>query len=294
MSRTLNEVLLAIRQRMQQAKIEDADLEAEVLVRHALSIDRAHLYSNMGSSMGDEMVTYLYTLLRRRLENEPTAYITGHREFYGLEFAVNRDVLIPRPETETLVEAAIEIARASVESWGAPVIADIGTGSGAIAVSLAVNLPEARIYAVDRSYGALDIARKNAESHGVLDRITFLEGDLLAPLPQPVHILAANLPYVKTDDWRELPPEIRIHEPRMALDGGDDGLDLIRRLLDDAPQHLVDGGVILAEFGVGQQNFLLDYARMHYGSVTIRPDLAGRPRVLVVRREGPQPAQEPS
>ena len=291
MSRTLNEVLLAIRQRLQQAQIEDAGLEAEVLVRHALSIDRAHLYSNMGSSLGDEMVTYLYTLVRRRLQSEPTAYITGHREFYGLEFEVNRDVLIPRPETETLVEAAIEIVRAATESYAtAPLLADVGTGSGAIAVSLAVNLPDASIFAIDRSAGALDMARKNAERHGVQERITFLEGDLLAPLREPVHVIAANLPYINTDDWRELPPEIRIHEPRLALDGGEDGLDLIRRLLDDAPRYLIEGGVVLAEFGIGQQNFLLNYARMSYASVTVRPDLAGRPRVLIARAQQSGPA----
>ena len=286
---TVASALMSARTRLKDGGVEDFELEAEVLLRHAMAVDRAHLYQNMNAPIAEETLTLLYRLVRRRLSHEPTAYITGHREFFGLDFLVNRDVLIPRPETETLVEASIELVHALQEGESgpavpfAPLIADIGTGSGAVAVSLAVNLPTARLQAVDLSPGALAVARENAVRHGVAGRIEFLEGNLLEPLTAPVHLIAANLPYVKTEDWRALPPELRIHEPRPALDGGEDGLDLIRRLLEAAPRYLLAGGALCLEFGVGQQNPLLALARGSFASVTIRPDLAGRPRVLIAR-----------
>jgi release factor glutamine methyltransferase len=229
----------------------------------------------------------LYRLVRRRLSHEPSAYITGQREFYGLDFQVNRDVLIPRPETETLVETALELAAQQgpkgVGSEQAMRIGDIGTGSGAVAIALAVHLPSAHIFATDISPAALEVARDNAAHHGVEQRIEFLQGDLLEPLQTTVHLLVANLPYVRTDEWRELPPELRLHEPRLALDGGVDGLDLIRRLLAGASRALEPGGAVCLEFGTGQQNAILALAREAFASATIRPDLVGRPRVLVAR-----------
>jgi len=285
---TVLSALQTARQRLEAAGIEDAELEAEVLVRYVLNTDRAHLYQNMHAPLADDSMNFLYRLVRRRMLHEPSAYITGHREFYGLDFVVNRDVLIPRPETETLVEAAIELA-SGIERAGdqpgesAPLIADIGTGSGAVAVTLAVKLPAARISAIDVSAAALDTARANARAHGVEDRVAFLEGSLLEPLEAPVHLIVANLPYVKTSDWSELPPELRLHEPRLALDGGEDGLDLIRRVLEQAPRYLLPGGAACLEFGAGQQNAVLALGRSAFASATIRPDLAARPRVLVVR-----------
>jgi release factor glutamine methyltransferase len=279
--------LQSAKQRLRHGGIEDAGLEAEVLLRFILNTDRAHLYQHLNSPLADDAMNQLYRLVRRRLSHEPSAYITGHREFYGLDFQVNRDVLIPRPETETLVEAAIELAGqlGPRDADGEPAvqIADIGTGSGAVAIALAVNLPSAHIFATDISPAALEVARANAERHGVGERIEFLQGDLLEPLRTPVHLIVANLPYVRTEDWRELPAELRLHEPRLALDGGDDGLDLIRRLFNEAPRVLAPGGAICLEFGTGQQNAILAIARASFASVTIRPDLAGRPRVLVAR-----------
>ena len=286
---TVSTALLTMRRRLEQAGIEDAGLEAEVLLRHALNTDRAHLFQRMDAPLSEDVMNNLYRLVQRRLSHEPVAYITGHREFYGLELHVNRDVLIPRPETETLVEAVIEFVRAwrrpdeGLEADFQPLIADVGTGSGAIAVSLAVNLPDARIRAIDLSAGALAVARANARLHEVEDRIEFLAGNLLQPLTELVDLIAANLPYVKADDWLALPPEIREHEPRAALDGGADGLDLIRPLLEEAPRHLLPGGAIFLEFGAGQQNALLELAGVHFRSTIVRPDLAGRPRVLVAQ-----------
>ena len=164
-----------------------------------------------------------------------------------------------------------------------PVITDMGTGSGAIAIALATQLPAARIYAIDSSAAALAVARRNAARHEADGRITFLKGDLLAPLPQRVDAIAANLPYVTTADWQALPPEIRDHEPRGALDGGADGLDVIRRMLERAPAHLLPGGAVCLEFGVGQEDALVGYARRFFGTAAVLPDLGGRPRVLIAR-----------
>lgn len=284
---TIISALQTVKQRLEQAGIEDADLEAEILLRHALNTDRPHLYQNLNSPLAGEVVTYLHRLVRRRLGREPSAYITGHREFYGLDFRVNRDVLIPRPETETLVETALELIDILQQSGDAqapgPLIADIGTGSGAIAVSLAVNFPTARIKATDTSPLALEVARDNAKSHAVADRIEFSEGNLLEPLDEPAHLIVANLPYVKTNDWYALPPELRVYEPRAALDGGPDGLGYIRIVIEQAPRYLLPGGALCLEFGVGQQNAVLALARAAFASATIKPDLAGRPRVLIAR-----------
>jgi release factor glutamine methyltransferase len=173
--------------------IDNAPLEGEVLLRHVLGINRVQLYSDPDDDVTPAQDTALNTLLERRIRGEPSAYITGHREFYGLDFKVDRNVLIPRPETELLVEKAIRLA----ESHTVTSIADIGTGCGAIAVSLAVNLPGVTVYASDVSKPALDIARSNGEKHGVTDRIVLLEGDMLEPLPDPVDLIIANLPYVR-------------------------------------------------------------------------------------------------
>ncbi len=220
----------------------------------------------------------------RRLAHEPSAYITGHREFFGLDFEVTPATLIPRPETELLVEAAIEVAKPRGRIRRGPVIADIGTGCGAIAVALALHVPRSDIHAVDISAAALDVARGNAERHGVTDRIYFHRGHLLTPLPEYVDVLVANLPYVTTTDWQRLPPELREHEPRAALDGGPDGLDVIRELLAEAPQFLRPRGCVCVEFGAGQAQAVKDIARPHFPghSLEIRRDLATLDRVLVI------------
>ena len=224
--------------------VEEAPLEAELLLMHAMDLGRTGLYVRLEDDLPSRCGAAIADLVSRRLRREPVAYILKNREFYGLDFYVGPGVLIPRPETETLVEEAKALVRREFPSRN-PVIADIGTGSGAIAVSLARLFPRAKVYAADISRQALDIAALNCIRHGV--RVELLQGDLLAPLPQPVDMIVANLPYVRDDELIALSEEIKDHEPHIALAGGKDGLDIVRRLIVDAPDKLRDGGAVLIE-----------------------------------------------
>jgi len=277
---------------LQAAGTEDAWLEAEVLLRHTLRLDRAHLYARLQEdlSTGDQAV--FYSLLARRLAHEPTAYIVGQREFYGLDLETTPAALIPRWETELLVGEAI--ARASLPERQAPyserlLIVDVGTGNGAIAIALAVHLPRAAVMATDLSRGALALALRNARRHGVESRISFLQADLLAPLAQPADLIVANLPYVRSGDWQALPPEIREHEPRAALDGGPEGLREIERLLGQAPSYLRPGGSLLVELGPLQAAPALALAGRCFpgDAARIVPDVAGLDRLLVIDTPSP-------
>jgi release factor glutamine methyltransferase len=281
---TIGEALAGARRRLKDAEIEDADLEAEVLLRHTLRLDRAALFAHLDAPLPDDARQRFEAFLARRLGHEPTAYITGQREFFGLDFEVSPAVLIPRPETETLVEAAIELARPRGRIRRGAVIADVGTGSGAIAVALAKNVPRADVYAIDSSVEALDLARRNAERHGVSERIMFLRGDLLSPLPEYVDIVVANLPYVPSEVIPGLVREIREHEPLQALDGGPNGLEAIERLLAEAPDYLRPNGCLCLEFGDGQAAAVCEIARRSFpdSHLTVRKDMAGRERVLVI------------
>ena len=237
--------------------IDDASLEAELLLMHAMGVKRAGLYVRLEDDLSPKHAAALAELVKRRLKREPAAYILGHREFYGLDFYVDSSVLIPRPETELLVEEAVTFARSNFPS-GDPIIADIGTGSGAIAVSLARSLPKAGVYAVDISPRALDIAALNCIRHNV--RVGLLSGDLLMPLPQPVDMIVANLPYIADNDMCGLSDEIREYEPSVALAGGEDGLDIVRRLIVDAPERLKPGGAVLVEVAPAQVDTLKAWA----------------------------------
>jgi release factor glutamine methyltransferase len=263
---------------LQAAGIEDAWLEAEVLLRYTLNLDRAHLYACLQEdlSTGDQAV--FHTLLARRLAHEPTAYIVGQREFYGLDLETAPAALIPRPETELLVQEALARHRERL------LIVDVGTGNGAIAVALAVHLRQAALVAIDLSREALALAARNARRHGVESRISFLQADLLAPLAQAADLIVANLPYVRSEDWEALPPEIREHEPRIALDGGPDGLREIERLLEQAPSHLRPGGSLLVELGPLQAARALALACRCFPGAAARilPDAAGLERLLAV------------
>lgn len=277
---TIRKALLEARQALAG---DEANLESEVLLMHALGVGRATLYQRLDDALTRDVSAAFATLLDRRRSHEPLAYITGHREFFALDFEVSPAALIPRPETETLVELAIAFARERFPNQ--PItIADIGTGSGVIAVSLATALPSAHIIATDVSRDALAIARRNAERHLVSHRIDFREGDLLASLDAPVQIIAANLPYVTTGQWETSPPEIRDHEPRLALDGGVDGLDVVRRLLTEAPAGLADDGALFCEIGDWQGDMASDLAGQAFPSAhfEVHPDLADRDRVLGV------------
>ncbi|MBI2852939.1 MAG: peptide chain release factor N(5)-glutamine methyltransferase [Chloroflexi bacterium] len=259
-------------------RIEDASLEAEVLLRHVLGLDRVQLYLAFDDDLGTKDSEAFRWFIERRLSGEPAAYLTGHREFFGLDFYVDRNVLIPRPETELLVEQMLAFAR---ESQGIS-ISDVGTGSGAVAVSVAVHVPKCKIYAIDVSPAALKVARKNCEKHGVLDRVTLLQGDLLDPLPEPVDLIVANLPYVREEELSKV--NTQPFEPSLALNGGADGLDVIRRLVAQAEGKLRPGGVLLLEVGAGQSEAVAELLRQVYHSTEIDliPDLRGIKRVVRV------------
>ncbi len=266
---------------LSDARSEEASLEAELLLAHALNTDRTHLYQRLRDELTPRAESDFDALLQRRLAHEPTAYILGHKEFYGLELEVTSAAIIPRPETETLVELVVDRVRAGDLAQ----VADVGVGCGAIAVALAVNLSEAEIIAIDISPRALALARRNAERHGLAQRIRFHQGDLLKPLDAAVDVIAANLPYVGTADFEAAPPEINEHEPRLGLDGGPDGLRLIERMLRDAPPHLKPGGALFAEISEqqGEAARTLAAAAFPQARIEVTQDLSRLDRVLVVR-----------
>jgi release factor glutamine methyltransferase len=267
---------------------DEARLEAELLLGHALGLDRPHLYQRLEEEIEPVKRRKFRRLLDRRLGHEPTPYILRHKEFFGLEFEVTPLALIPRPETETLVELVIAFAREQFD--GTPfTIADIGCGCGIIAVSLAQALPSAQIIATDINPDSLGLTERNAARHKVGERVQLALGDLLAPLGEAVDIIAANLPYVPTADWEALPPEIRAHEPRSGLDGGPDGLKLISRLLAEAPSYLRPGGALFEEIGDQHGNPAKHLARQAFpqSRISVAKDMTGKDRVLIVETPTP-------
>lgn len=262
--------------------IENARLEAELLAMYVLGVRRAELYIRMDETLAK--VEDFWCLAERRISHEPSTYILGHREFYGIDFHVDPRVLIPRPESELLVEKALEFANRSGITGKKWLIADVGTGSGVIAISLAVNLPNSVVYAVDISEDALEVALDNCRELAVLDRVHILCGDLLHPVPVSVDIIVANLPYVTDLEMHNLSPEIRLFEPSNALIGGSDGLDQVRRLLSQSEEMLCPGGFLAFEIGKGQGEIATTLAHKHFpeAHVDLASDLGGIPRVVVV------------
>ncbi len=259
---------------------ERARRDAEMLVLHLVQRDRAFLIANPQAELSAEGAVRYYVLLERRLAGEPMQYITGEAEFYGLPFRVNRDVLIPRPETEHLVEKALALAA----GFEKPRIADVGTGSGAIAVALAHELTEAQITAVDISRAALTVARGNAERNGVSNHIRFVEGDLLAPVAgEQFEMVVSNPPYVAESDRASLSVEVRDYEPELALFAGS-GLDVYRRLIPEARGALVSGGFLVLEIGCGQDTAVAELlAEAGFEQIEFTADLQGIPRVATAR-----------
>jgi len=219
------------------------------------------------------------SLVERRSLGEPVAYLTGHKEFYGLDFTVTRDVLVPRPETESLVEACLQALPQGESSH----LADIGTGSGVIAVSAAVNRPQLRVYATDVSAQAIEVARTNCLRHEVAGRVSLFVGNLLGPVQGRVNVIAANLPYVPAG---EAEPDVATWEPHVAVfGGGDDGTALIREFLGQAPDYLLPGGTVAMETAYSQGAVVADLARRAFpgSTVEIRKDLAGYDRLVVIK-----------
>lgn len=275
----LKQALAYARDILEDSGIEDASLEGEILLRHVLGMNRSQLYTDLDLDLSPEDEKTLTLLLEGRRRGEPSAYITGQREFYGLDFKVNHNVLIPRPESELLVELAINLAR----NHAIVKIADIGTGCGAIAVSLGVNLPQVTIYATDISPMALEVALSNCRRHGVADRVVLLRGDLLEPLPGKVDLIIANLPYVREADVPRSGP--LSFEPALAINGGKDGLDKIKSLCHQVGKKLQKKGCLLMEIGEGQAKDVVAVLRKGFPTATIEvhQDLADFERVVSLR-----------
>ena len=284
----LRTVIQDTHQKLESAGIPDARLEAEVLVMSVLRMPRQAIFAEQEREVSEQQQVALDELLERRYTREPLAYILGQREFYGINVVLTPAVLIPRPESEGLVEHALFMAMMGMESTDLT-IADVGTGSGAIAINLAIHLPMGRIFAVDVADSVLDVASYNIRAHGVGDRVSLGIGDLLDAVPEPLDLIVANLPYIPTDRISTLQPEVQ-KEPVLALDGGADGLDLIRRLLAQAENKLKGHGIILLEMDPDQVPVVAELALQHFpkGSTDVEQDLAGMDRILVIRRQNPQ------
>jgi len=285
---TIKDAYLNGRAHLEALGASEPAIEAEVLLRFVLGWDRARLYTHWNAPMPPEAFTRYSALLDERARRRPVHYIVGEREFMGLSFLVDERVLIPRPETEVLVEYAAQWIR----ERGAGTIADIGTGSGAIAVSLAHRLPGIAVHATDISTEALQVARANAQRHGVADRLHFHVGDLLEALPGPLRgrldAVVSNPPYVPEDQAFLLSPEIRDFEPARAIFVPGDGSLLQRRLIETAPPWLRPGGLLAVEVGAGQADAVAAtmLADGRYAGVIRLPDGVGIERAVVARRHG--------
>jgi release factor glutamine methyltransferase len=270
----------------QKKEVDQPRLSAELLLAHVLGVPRIRLYTNYDDVVGEAKLAEFRDLVRRAGEQEPIAYLTGRAHFFSLEFEVAPDVLIPRPDTETLVENVLQTVRHTA-GLEAPRVLDLCTGSGCIAISIAKQLKAATVTAIDISPAAINVARRNAEANRVADRITFLTGDLFAPLSEttdarPFDILVANPPYIPSDQVAKLDKSVRGFEPRLALDGGPDGLDFHRRILDQAAARLKPGGQLFLEiaFDQGPAAESLAAAYPGLGKVRLLKDYGGNQRVL--------------
>lgn len=267
---------------LRAAGIDHEVMEGSLLLAHVLGRDRTFVIAHADETLPPTQLDEFQLLVARRAAGEPLEYITGHQEFFGLDFKVNPDVLIPRPETELIVEAALELLKDNA----APYFADIGTGSGCIAVSLLHELPNARALATDISSVALQVARSNAARHGVSERLRLIESDGFAAIDvtESFDLVVSNPPYVSDEEMKALQREVR-REPVAALAGGADGFSIIRRLLHDAPAHLTSGGLFIFEIGFGQGERVKDLIDVDvWELIEMRRDLQGIPRTVVLRR----------
>jgi len=283
MRSTVAAAIAAVARDLSQAGIERARVEAETIVRAAAGLTREHIVLHPETPLSAEQAALTESLVSRRAAHEPLPYVLGETEFYSLAFHVSPSAIVPRPETEILAEAAVERARQT----HAPTAADIGTGCGCLAVVLARELPDARLLAVDISLDALLLARRNIQLHRVDDRVLPLCSDLLSAVRRPLDFVVANLPYIPTPDFDHLQPEVRDFEPRLALNGGADGLGIIRRLCVQLTTHLSDGGFAALEVGAGQARAaakLLEQAGLR--DIEILFDYSGIERVVIAWRRG--------
>jgi release factor glutamine methyltransferase len=293
---TLRDHVYAARRRLTQAGVRstEADLDAELLARHALGCDRAGFLARTSEIAPIGFAERYETLIARRERREPVAYILGTREFWGLDFEVSRDVLVPRPESELIVEEALacisddEADRRRRVTSNQLAICDVGTGSGCLGIALAMEVPSARVVVTDVSATALTVARRNAVRHGVSERIYFVRADLLEGLKLAPRVIVSNPPYVPRHQAGALAPEVRCHEPLGAILAGSDGMSIINGLLTGADLRLPPGGWLVFEFGFGQEEQVLERVRScsRLSIVRVRSDLQGIPRTAVLRAAG--------
>jgi len=285
---TVNRLLAWTREFFKKKGIEKPQLESEILLAHAMNIKRIELYTAYETEPTESQRTIFRDFVKRRGNGEPSAYLTGSREFYSLSFNVDRSVLIPRPETEDLVLQTLDTLNTYTDN-SAPIIADVGTGSGIIAVTLAKRLPErfaaAKIIAVDISVEALNIARHNAETHGVAKRIEFRHSDLLEQVTETLDIIVSNPPYVSQSEFETLPTDVKNFEPRVALLAGAKGTEVIERLIAQSADRLCPGGYLLLEVSpmIAEEVVGLLHG---WNNVQILPDSAGRERIVCGKKRG--------
>ncbi len=261
----------------------EARLQAELLLAHTLGTTRTMVLARLNETISQELAARYAASVARRAQHEPLAYILGHQEFYGLDFLVDRRVLIPRHETELLAQLALE--RVHNITHAVPVIMDVGTGSGILALTLAHHLPNAQVLATDISPDALAVAQMNAAHLNLQGRVQFIQGDLMEPVVDRFDILVANPPYIPEARYKELPMEIRRYEPRVALDGGEDGLAVVRRLLPQLVTHAGHGAVALLEISEeqGQDALKLAEEAVPRASIRLHQDLEGLDRALEIQ-----------
>lgn len=277
---TIRDLLAGAASRLREAGVAESRLEAELLLTDLLGCDRGGLLVRRAEQLEPAVVAAYEDRLRRREQREPLQHITGTAEFYGLTLQVDRRVLVPRPESEGIVEQVLAL---DLPAKGR--LADLGTGSGALAVALAVERPDLRLYALESSLAALEVARANADRHGAATRILFAEGDMASPPAGwrgMMDVVLSNPPYVSEQEWLELEPEVRDHDPRQALVAGASGLEAYRSLMPAAAALLRPGGRLVLELGYGQADAVSALAREHrFRLCRVAPDFQGIPRVLL-------------
>jgi len=271
----------------QEKSIESARLDAELLLSHVLESDRLHLYIDFDRPLNKSELVRFKELVVRRSKREPVAYMIGQKEFYSLPFYVDQHVLIPRPETEILVEWAIKLMKTSDSSNEPLNILDVGTGAGSIIVALGHSLRDSLLIGTDLSNSALQITRRNCGTHGISDRVQLICCDLLAPMRNShrFDLIVSNPPYIPSAMIENLQPEIALYEPKSALDGGVDGLDYYRRMIESSPKLLKKNGLLLMEIGADQRDVVLDLLdeKQCFHDLDVKNDFAGLPRVVKAR-----------
>lgn len=283
MSPTIAELILDASGTLREAGVAEPRLDAGVLLAHVVQRDRTFIITHSDDPVQDDVIAEFQEVIARRASGEPVQYITGHQEFFGLDFEVSNAVLIPRPETELLVETAIELLSSDEQ----PFICDVGTGSGCIAISVLHQVPAARSLAIDVSERALQVAKRNAQKHGVTDRIMFLLSDCFAALAEShsLDMVVSNPPYVGCDALGGLQREVREFEPRVALTPGGDGLSIIERLIEEAPLVLKRRGYLLLEIGFDQRDKVLKLVDPErWNVIDVHKDLQGIPRTVVLQK----------